>query len=80
MKVLEPMDDVPQLEIHPQSSKYEELYQRILKLNGKVLPIQFDSTIEALHFGASLRAKGSRARRLGIKAQQRGDKVYLQKS
>ena len=74
MKVLEPIsnEDIPR-----HWSPHEELYQRVLALNGKTLPVEFDNPLKALRFANLNRHPNSRATRLGVGAKQRGNTVFL---
>ena len=59
------------------SSKYEDIYQQVLSLNGEALPIEFDTPQAARLAQIGFSSKKSRARKLGLKASTRGTTVYL---
>lgn len=75
MKVLEPVstDAIPR--IGP--SRYEELYQRVLFLNGLALPVEFEGKKKAVYFASTFHHPRSRAKRLGLRATQRGNTVFV---
>jgi hypothetical protein len=82
MKFLEPVEQsaIPS----PQTtdgkiSKYQELYDRVLSLNGKALPIEFEDAKSADKQASNWKQKHSACRKQGIRAVLRGKVIYLSK-
>jgi len=79
MEILEPVAEVPPTGAgQPKgSSPYESMYQQVLALNGKALPVSFDTLKEASMRTCNWQSSGNRAAKLGIKTVRRGKIVYL---
>ncbi len=82
MKILEPVEQsaIPRPEIrYWQVSKYQELYDRVLSLNGKALPVEFEDVETASRQARSWRAVKGACARQGIRISQRFNVLYLSK-
>lgn len=73
-----PIKDIPAHGRGPgRRSPNEQLFQDVLRLNGSAVPLEFDSITEATRFASANKRQTGRARKLGLKVQQRGRVVYL---
>lgn len=80
MKILEPVerDKVPPT---PNArTDFDELFQRALSSNGLAVPVEFETVREASNLRALLSQSASRGGKLGLKAIQRGNTVFVYKS
>ena len=80
MEILEPVAEVPRSATRGKrqgSSPHEFLYQQVLALNGKALPVSFDTLEEAADRTRSWQSSKGRATTLGIKVVRRGNVAYL---
>ena len=77
MKFLEPVEQsvIPRGPL----TKYAELYERVLALNGKTLPVEFEDKAAAVKQAHSWMVKSSGCYTRGIRVQKRGNIVYLTK-
>ena len=80
MNVLEP---VPKAEIpekkegRPYNPERESILQRALELDGLALPVQFETSREAMLFRYATSGPGSRTERLGLRTALRGKTVFV---
>ncbi len=82
VKILEPIkeSDVPrQSGGKGSASKHAGLFERVLELNGEALPIEFNTSEEALMQARTWRNVRGACSGRGIQARQRGNIVFLSK-
>ncbi len=81
MKILEPVEQsaIPSSNYDGTAGKYEELYERVLSLKGKALPIEFEDVEGATKMAHVWRVRSSACYRRGIRVQKRGNVIYLSK-
>jgi len=68
-EMLEPVDEI---EVPSVEYRYKAIYDAVLALNGQVLPVRFETTLDAHRFYSA-------ARGFGFKTTQRGVTVYVSK-
>ncbi len=80
MKMLSPVNrhDIPGSR-GGRLSPYESIYQKALTLDGRVLPVEFETTVLAMNFKSQFTGGGGRGFKLGLCAERRGNTVYVYK-
>jgi hypothetical protein len=83
VKILEP---IPREKIPPRrggvvggAHKFRSFYEQVMALDGQALPAKFDDSKSAEKFVTLINHAGGKGRRLGLRATQRGNVVYVYK-
>ena len=82
MKILEPVDqaEIPRVNTRGGiTSKYQELYDRVLSLNGKALPVEFEDMASAHRMAQVWQRKANICYKQGIRVIVRDKVLYLSK-
>ena len=82
MKILEPVEQagIPRAKGGVgAASEHEALFERVLSLDGKALPIEFENAEVATRYSHTWRVKTSACAARGIRVRKRGNTLYLSK-